>query len=94
MKFPKWNGVTQPSVYVFSLVCFAVGYAFVSALTLSQIKYDDREGLSWNPVSRMPDGKIGLSQTAIGGIGFVALAVGMAALLGLGLLWNRIRLGN
>ncbi len=94
MKFPKWNGVTQPCVHVFSLVCFVVGYAVVSTLSLGQIKYDDREGPSWNPVSRMPDGKVSLSQTAIGGIGFVALAIGMAALLGLGLLWNRIRLGS
>jgi hypothetical protein len=92
MKLPRWNGVTRPSVYVFSLVCFVVGYAAVTAVSLGQIKCDDREGPGWNPISRMPDGKVGLSEFAIGGIGFVALAVGLAALLGLGLLWNHIRL--
>ncbi len=94
MKFPKWNGVTQPSVYIFSLVCFVVGYTLVSTLSLGQIKYDDREGPGWNPVSRMPDGKVGLSDNAIEGIGFVALAFGLAALFGLGPLWNQVRLGS
>jgi hypothetical protein len=92
MKLPKWNGVTRPSVYLFSLVCFVVGYAVVTASSLGQIKYDDREGPGWNPMSRMPDGTVGLSEFAIECIGFVALAVGFAALLGLGMLGNHTRL--
>jgi hypothetical protein len=61
-------------------------------LSLGQIKYDNREGPGWNPISRTPDGKVGLSEFAIEGIGFVALVAGLAALLGLGLLWNHFRL--
>ncbi len=92
MKLPKWNGVTRPSVYLFSLVCFVVGIAAITVLSLGRIKYDDREGPGWNPVSRMPDGKVGLSEFAIGCIGFAVLGVGLAAFLGLGLLWNYFRL--
>jgi len=92
MKLPKWNGVTRPSVFLFSLLCFVVGFAVMTALSLGQLKHDEREGPGWNPISRMPDGKVGLSESAISGIGFAALAVGLAAFLGLGLLWNHIRL--
>lgn len=92
MKIPKWNGATRPSVYLFSLTCFVVGYVVVTALSLGRIKYDDRDGPGWNPVSRMPDGKMGLSEFAISSIGFLALGVGLAALMGLGLLWNHFRL--
>jgi hypothetical protein len=92
MKLPKWDGVTGASDYLFFLVCFVVGYAAISALSLGRIKYDDREGPGWNPVSRMPDGKIGLSRFAIKSIGFVVLGVGVAAFFGLGLLWRHIRL--
>lgn len=93
MKLPRWNGVTRPSVYLFSLVCFVVGLAVITAVSLGRLKYDDREGPGWNPVSRMPDGSVGLSEFAIEGIGFAALGVGLAAWLGLGLVWNHIRLG-
>lgn len=92
MKIPKWDGVARPSVYVFSLVCFFVGFAAITALSFGRLKYDDRDGPGWNPVSRMPDGKVGLSEFAVECIGFAVLAVGTAALLGLGLLWNYIRL--
>jgi hypothetical protein len=72
MKLPKWDGVTRPSVYVFSPVCIIVGYVAVTAFSLGQIKYDDREGPGWNPISRMPDGNVGLSAFAIEGIRLVA----------------------
>jgi hypothetical protein len=90
MKLPKWDGVTRPSVYPFSLVCFVVGYVAVTAFSLGQIKYDDREGPGWKPISRMPDDNVDLSAMAIQGIGLVALGVGLSALLGLDLLWNYI----
>lgn len=94
MKIPKWNVARHLGVFLFQVVCFFVGYAVVLAVSLGQIKYDNREGPGWNPVTRMPDGKIGLSETAIGGIGFVAVAFGLAALIGFGFIWNRIWLGS
>lgn len=92
MKLPRWDGATSPSVYIFFLVCFVVGFAAITGLSLGQIKYDDQESPSWNPVSKMPDGKVGLSASAIKTIGFATLGVGLATYLGLGLLWNHIRL--
>lgn len=92
MKFPKWNGTTRPSVYLFSLLCFVVGFAVMTAVSLGQLKYDERKGPGWNPISRMPDGKVGLSEFAISTLGFVSLGLGFAAFFGLGLLWNYFRL--
>jgi hypothetical protein len=83
MKFPKSNAVMQPIVYVFWLVFFVVGHAVVAGLSLGQIKDDDREEQGWNPISKMPDGKLGFLESTIGGIRFAALAIGFAALLGL-----------
>lgn len=91
MKLPKWNRATLASDYIFSLACFVVGYVVVTAVSLGRIKYDDREGPGLNPVTRMPDGKVGLSETAIGAIGFVAMGVGLAALLGLVWIWLHVR---
>jgi ABC-type phosphate transport system permease subunit len=92
MKIPKWDGIESGSEYFFTLVCFVVGYVAVTVLSLGQIKYDDRESQSWSPVSRMPDGKMGLSEFAIGTIGFAVLGIGIAVFIGLALLWRRIRL--
>jgi hypothetical protein len=92
MKLPKWDGVARPEEHLFSLACFVVGYAVLKVLTLGRVEYDDRDGPGWNPVSRMPDGRLGLSESAISGIGFASMAIGLAALLGLGLLWNHFRL--
>lgn len=44
MKLPKWNGVSRPSVYVFSLVCSVVGFGVMTALSLGRLTYDAREG--------------------------------------------------
>ena len=85
MKVPRWNGVTRPSVYIFSLICFVVGFAVMTVVTLGQVKYDDREGPGWNPVTKLPDGKVGLSEFAIECLGF-------AALLGLLFFIKQIRL--
>lgn len=40
MKLPKWNGVTRPSVYIFSLVCFVVGFGVMTALSLGPSRRD------------------------------------------------------
>lgn len=79
MKIPRWGG-TRPGTYLFSLACFFVGYAVITVLSLGQIKYDDREGEGWNPVSKMPDGKVGLSEFAIECIGIAVLCLSVAFL--------------
>jgi hypothetical protein len=79
MKLPRWDG-TRPSSYLISLVFFLVGYAVITVLSLGKIRYDDREGEGWNPVSRMPDGRVGLSEFAISGIGMAVLGLSIALL--------------
>ncbi len=92
MKFPRWNGVTRPTSYIISLVFFFVGFAVITVFSLGRITYDDREGPGWNPVSRMPDGKIGLSDTAIESVGLAIIAIGVVAATGLGGLWKQSRI--
>jgi hypothetical protein len=77
MKLPRWDG-TRPSTYLFSLVCFIVGYGVITVLSLGQIKYDDGEGPGWNPVTKLPDGKVGLSEFAIETIGCLVLCLCLA----------------
>lgn len=92
MKLPKWNGATNPGVFAFTLVCFVAGYAAMTALSLGRVKYDDRDGPGWNPITRLPDGKVGLSQFAVETLGFVVVFAAAAAFFGLGLLWRQYRL--
>jgi len=92
MRFPRWNGATQPSIYVFSLVCFFVGFATVKLLAPGRLKGPDQNDKLPQSISAPPETAVGLSDGAIRDIGFVALAIGLAALVGLGLLWNYIRL--
>jgi hypothetical protein len=73
MKLPKWDGIERPGTYLFGLVCFIVGIAVLTVLFLAQIRYDDREGPGWNPISKMPDGKVGISEFAIQCVGFAVL---------------------
>ena len=74
MKLPRWKG-TRPGTYVFTLVCFVVGYGLVAILSLGRIAYDDREGPGLNPLSRLPDGRVGLSEFALDVIGFCFLCL-------------------
>jgi hypothetical protein len=83
MKIPKWNGSGSPSNHLFSLVCFFVGFAAVTALSVGRIKYDDRQDAGWSPVSRLPDGKVGLSEFAISAIGFVLIGAVLTAMAGM-----------
>ncbi len=91
VKFPKWNGSLAPSTHLFFLACFVVGFAVITALSLGQIKYDDREVPGWNPISKLPDGKTGLSEFVIGTIGFAVLGVGLALIAGMALDNNSIQ---
>jgi hypothetical protein len=51
---------------------------------IGQIRYDDREGPGWNPITTLPNGKVGISEFAIGCVGF-------AVLMALGWLVSHIR---
>lgn len=74
MKLPKDNGV-RPSTYVFTVVCFFVGAAFLTVVSLGRIRVDDRDGPGFNPFTRMPDGKVGVSESGMSTIGFFVLAI-------------------
>lgn len=93
MKYPKWGG-TLPALYLFFLACFFIGIGVITVLTLGQVKYDDRDGPGWNPVSRLPDGKLGLSAFAIECVGFVVLCLLITAITGLTLRENVPQLPN
>ncbi len=77
MKLPRWNG-TRPGTYLFWLVGFVVGYGVITVFSLGRVTHDDREGPSWNPVSRLPDGRVGLSEFAIECIGILVLGLCIA----------------
>lgn len=91
MKIPRVLDTTSYSTYFFALTCFFAGLAVVTVFSLGRVRYDDREGPGLNPVTRLPDGRIGLSEFAISSIGFVALGLGVALLMGLAWIWLRIR---
>jgi hypothetical protein len=74
VKLPKDNSV-QPSTYIFKVVCLFVGMAFLTVVSLGRIVVDDRDGPGFNPFTRMPDGKIGVSEFGTSTIGFFVLAV-------------------
>lgn len=80
MKLPRWNGVS-PSAYVFWLVCFLVGFGVMTALSLGRVTYDDRDGPGWSPITKMSDGRVGLSEMALEVIGVVAMGVGGVGLV-------------
>ena len=65
------------STYLFGLVCFYIGLAVLTAVSLGQIICDEREGPGFNPFTKMPDGKLGISEFGVSVIGFIILmAVG------------------
>jgi hypothetical protein len=80
VNLPNDNGA-RPSTYLFTVLCFYVGVAFLTAISFGRIRVDDRDGPGFNPFTRMPDGKIGVSEFGTSTIGFVVLGL----LLGVGL---------
>jgi hypothetical protein len=58
---PKYTGGSA-STYLFGLVRFYIGITILTALLLGQIRVDEREGPGLNPFSKMPDGKLGISE--------------------------------
>jgi hypothetical protein len=79
---PKYTGGSA-STYLFGLVCFYIGITILTALLLGQIRVDEREGPGFNPFSKMPDGKLGISE-------FGATVVGIMALMAVGWLIGQI----
>ena len=79
----KWDGVGSPSSHIFYVFCFYFGFAVLAVFTLGRVKVDYSDGPSWNPFSRLPDGRPALSEYCVSSLGFAVLAV--AALL---LLWH------
>jgi hypothetical protein len=77
----KWDGVGSPSTYLFHVFCFFVGFAVLAVFTLGRVKVDYSDGPSWNPCSRLPDGKPALSEDCVSTLGFAAMAVPLLLLL-------------
>ena len=71
-KLPKYTSGSA-STYLFGLVCFCIGLAVLTALSLGQITCDEREGPGFNPFTKMPDGKLGVSEFGVSVIGFIIL---------------------
>ncbi len=93
MKLLSSNSHTCFGTYAIALVCFLVGYAATTVLSLGRIAYDEREAQGFNPLTRMPDGRRGISEHALGWIGFVVIALGLAMLISLAYLWWQTQLG-
>lgn len=72
----KWNGSGSPSTFIFWRVCFFIGMPVLFLIFLGQMRFDDREGPGWNPLSKMPDGKIGISEDGAASFGFVVMMGG------------------
>jgi hypothetical protein len=73
------------------LVSFMVGYAAITVFSLGRVTQDERDLPGLNPVSRLPDGRIGLSESAIETIGMVVQGLVFLVLIGLAWLWLRYR---
>lgn len=91
MRPPDPSRFTSYSTYFFSLQCFLVGYGAIMAFSFGRITQDEREVPGLNPVTRMPDGRIGLSEFAIGTIGLVVQGIACATFIGVVMLWLHFR---
>lgn len=91
MRPPDPNRFVSYSTYFCALWCFLVGYAAVTVLSLGRVTQDERDGPGLSPVSRLPDGRIGLSEFAIDVIGTLVQVLAVALVIGAALLWQRHR---
>lgn len=91
MRPPDPNRFVSYSTYFCALSCFLVGYAAVRVLSFGRVAQDERDGPGLNPVSRLPDGRIGLSEFAIEVIGTFVQVLAAALFIGAALLWMRLR---
>jgi hypothetical protein len=73
---PKYKG-ERISTYFFWVFCFYIGLGVLTLLCLGQFEVDEREGPGWNPFSKMPNGRLGISEFFVASVGCVfVLAVG------------------
>jgi hypothetical protein len=91
MRPPDPNRFTSYSTYFWSLQCFLVGYAAITVFSLGRVTQDERDGHGLNPMTRLPDGRIGLSEFAIGTIRLIVQGLACAAFIGLAWLWLHYR---
>jgi hypothetical protein len=69
----KWNGIGSPTTYLFNLFCFGIGFVVLMVLCVGQVGVDYSEGPGWNPLSRLPNGKLAVSDFTVSVIGFAVL---------------------
>ena len=69
---PKYDG--GPVSRYFTLLCFYVGLGILTLFCLGQFEVDDREGPGFNPFSKMPDGRLGISEFFVTAVGLVFFA--------------------
>lgn len=91
MRPPDPRSYTSYQTYFCILICFFVGYAAITVFSLGRVTQDERGLPGFNPVSRLPDGRIGLSESAIETIGMVVQGLVFLVLIGLAWLWLRYR---
>ena len=76
----------NPERAIHEIIFFYLGKARVLLLTvgLVRVKDDDGVGSWWNPVWRMPDGKLAITESGTSFVGFIVLAaagLGVVAVL-------------
>lgn len=91
MRPPDPNRFISYKTYFLSLTAFLMGYATIRVVSFGRVTQDERDGPGLNPVTRLPDGRIGLSEFAIEVIGFAVQVLTCVAFVGLVLLWQRLR---
>ena len=91
MRPPDPNRFISYRTYFLMMTAFLIGYAAISVFSFGRVTQDERDGPGLNPVTRLPDGRIGLSEFAIELIGFAVQVLACVAIVGLALLWKRLR---
>jgi len=69
---PKYKGGSV-STYFFWTFCFYIGLGVLTLLLLGLFEVDDREGPGFNPFTRMPNGRLGISEYFVSSVGCIVL---------------------
>lgn len=65
---PRYKG-ERVSTYFFWVFCFYIGLGVLTLLCLGQFEVDAREGPGWSPFSKMPNGRLGISEYFVSVVG-------------------------